>query len=301
MEISNNFIAAEDELTLEAKADSLSAKNYIEGARVNDKFMRSKLKLKPSEFAHYKVDHDTVITFCIKEFRAFLLFAEALNAEMTLEFDEAGSPFFVKIKKHLEIECLLILSTLSLDDFSFCADYRQHEISQCDLTNTAQKRKSSTPGPVVQQKRRLAENTTLSDVDTSLFQFRDHRPARPSEAASVEPARLLADGDTVEVVEEEADEEALLLAVSDAMEASQARPPSSTEVCFYNTEDVPPKILPPQIEEHMEEDESIPQSPERERGHRMRTIFSRCFQNTYVPREPSPNSQVYAPNSDTED
>lgn len=133
MEISNSFIASEEELTLEAKPDSLSAKNYIEGARVNDKFMRSQLKLKPSEFVHYKVEQDTVITFCIKEFRAFLLFAEALNAEMTLEFDDAGTPFFVKIKKHSEIECLLILSTLSPDDVSFSEDYRQREISQCDL------------------------------------------------------------------------------------------------------------------------------------------------------------------------
>lgn len=300
MEISNSFIASEEELTLEAKPDSLSAKNYIEGARVNDKFMRSQLKLKPSEFVHYKVEQDTVITFCIKEFRAFLLFAEALNAEMTLEFDDAGTPFFVKIKKHSEIECLLILSTLSPDDVSFSEDYRQREISQCDLNNTAQKRKSSTPGPNVQQKRRLAEDTTLSDADSSLFQFRDHQPPRPSEAVSVQPPRLLADGDTVVVVEEEADEEALLLAVSDAMEASQPQPPSN-EVCFIDTEDTPSSILPPQIEEHEEDDESIPQSPERERGHRMRTIFSRCFQNTYVPREPSPNSQVYAPNSDTED
>ncbi|KAM8708046.1 hypothetical protein ACLKA7_015077 [Drosophila subpalustris] len=304
MEISNSFIASEEELTLEAKSDSLSAKNYIEGARVNDKFMRSQLKLKPSEFGHYQVAQDAVITFCIKEFRAFLLFAEVLNAEMTLEFDDAGSPFFLKIKKHSEIECLLILSTLSPDDVSFSEDYCQREIGEGDLTNVPQKRKSSTPGPVIQQKRRLAESTTLSDVDSSLFQFREHRPARPSEAPSVQPARLLAEGDTVDLVEEEADEDALLLAVSDAAEASQVIVPNSTEVFFYETENTPPPAgIPPQMEDRMleEEDESIPPSPERDRSNRMRTIFSRCFQNTFVPREPSPNSQVYAPNSDTED
>ncbi|KAH8419609.1 hypothetical protein KR222_008591, partial [Zaprionus bogoriensis] len=273
MEISNSFIASEEELTLEAKPDSLTAKNYIEGARVNDKFMRSQLKLKPSEFAEYKVEDGAVITFCIKEFRAFLLFAEALNAEMTLQFDDAGSPFLVKIKKHAEIECLLILSTLSPDDVSFSEDYCQREISECDLTSAAQKRKISTPGPVIQQKRRLAEDTTLSDVDSALFEFRNHRSARPSEAASVQPARLLADGDTVAVVEEEADEEALLLAVSDAMEASQPRPPGSgsTDVCFLDTEEAPPTMLPPQLEgmQSEGEDESIPQSPERERCARL--------------------------------
>ncbi|XP_034102535.1 cell cycle checkpoint control protein RAD9A [Drosophila albomicans] len=303
MEISNSFIASEEELTLEAKPDSLSAKNYIEGARVNDKFMRSQLKLKPSEFSHYQVAQEAVITFCIKEFRAFLLFAEALNAEMSIEFDDAGSPFLLKIKKHAEIECILILSTLSPDDVSFSEDYCQREIREADLPSVAQKRKSSTPGPTVQQKRRLAENTTvISDEDASVFQFREHRPPRPSEAPSVQPARLLADGDTVDVVEEEADEEALLLAVSEAAQASQAYPPNSTEVYFFETEEAPPTVLPPEkINDAEEEDESIPQSPEREQRHKLRTIFSRCFQNTYVPREPSPNSQVYAPNSDTED
>ncbi|KAH8370284.1 hypothetical protein KR093_002929, partial [Drosophila rubida] len=262
MEISNSFIASEEELTLEAKTDSLSAKNYIEGARVNDKFMRSQLKLKPSEFAHYQVVQDAVITFCIKEFRAFLLFAEALNAEMTIEFDDAGSPFLLKIQKHAEIECLLILSTLSPDDVSFSEDYCQREIGESDLPNAAQKRKSSTPGPTVQHKRRLAENTTLlTDEDSAVFQFENRRPPRPSEAPSVQPARMLADGDTVDVVEEEADEEALLLAVSEAAQASHVHAPNSTEVCFFETDEAPPTDLPLEVAE--DEDESIPQSPER--------------------------------------
>lgn len=45
-EISNNFNAAEQEITLEAMGNGLTAKNYIEGARVNDKFMRSQLTLR---------------------------------------------------------------------------------------------------------------------------------------------------------------------------------------------------------------------------------------------------------------
>ncbi|XP_017860720.1 PREDICTED: uncharacterized protein LOC108612353, partial [Drosophila arizonae] len=186
----------------------------------------------------------------------------------------------------------------SPEDVSFSEDYRPRDITVCNTTNASQKRKSSTPGPEIQQKRRLAEDTTLSELDTSLFQFRDRRTEVPSEVASVQPARMLADGDTMDLVDEEAEEEAMLLAVSDAVETSQIPRPSSTEVCFFNTEDAPPTLLP---EDNNEEDESIPQSPERERGLRVRTIFSRCFQNTYVPREPSPNSQVYAPNSDTED
>ncbi|EDW40450.1 GL25252 [Drosophila persimilis] len=249
---------------------------------------------------------------CLAEFRAFLLFAECLNASLSLEFDDAGSPFMLKIKKHGEIECLLIMSTLSPDDVSFSDDYCQRDLTveDEDVPAASSKRKSSTPGPSVQQKR--LQQDGLVDIDSSmgtpLFQF------RPSEAPSVQQARLLAEVDTVILIEDEAEEEALMLAAADAaLEASQSvlpttvpesavapAPPNSTEVCFYNTDDVPPTQSPTfPADDHQDDDESIPQSPERVT--RMRTIFSRCFQSTYVPREPSPNSQAYAPNSDTED
>ncbi|XP_017127583.1 cell cycle checkpoint control protein RAD9A [Drosophila elegans] len=311
MDISNNFNTTEEELTLEANSGSVVAKNYIEGARVNDKFMRTQLKLKPSEFEQYLVTKETVITFCIKEFRAFLLFAECLNASLTLEFDEAGKPFLLKIKKHGEIECLLIMSTLSPDDVSFSEEYCQRDLTLQDEYDRAavSKRKSSTPGPTVaskrkssssepaavQPKRRVEETSQLeTSLETPLFQFRH------SEAPSIQQPRILAEVDTVVLIEDEAEEEALMLAAADAaLEATMAPapvPPSSTEVCFVNTDDSP-GARPPEIPS--DEDETIPQSPER--PNKMRTIFSRCFQNTYVPREPSPNTQLYAPNSDTED
>lgn len=301
---------------MEANSGSLVAKNYIEGARVNDKFMRTQLKLKPNEFDQYQVTKETIITFCIKEFRAFLLFAECLNASLTLEFDDAGRPFLLKIKKHGEIECLLIMSTLSPDDVSFSDDYCQRDLSAQDedvraaaAVAATSKRKSSTPGPsvaskrksnntepaAVQRKRIVQEEEHLeSSLETPpLFQFR-HSEAQQ---ASVQLPRNLAEVDTVVLIDDEADEEALMLAAADAaLEASIAPVPvpSSTEVCFYNTDDPPALQMPSEDEE-----ETIPPSPERPT--KMRTIFSRCFQNTYVPREPSPNSQAYAPNSDTED
>ncbi|XP_017041581.1 cell cycle checkpoint control protein RAD9A [Drosophila ficusphila] len=309
-DISNNFISSEEELTLEANSGSLVAKNYIEGARVNDKFMRTQLKLKPSEFDQYQVSKETIITFCMKEFRAFLLFAECLNASMTLQFDDAGRPFLLKIKKHSEIECLLIMSTLSPDDVSFSEEYCQRDLTVQDpevreaVSNrkssssdakVASKRKSSTSEPAaVQPKRRVEESQLESSMETPLFQF------RASEAPSVQQPRILAEVDTVVLIEDEAEQEALMLAAADAaLEASMApapAPPNSTEVCFFNTDD---SQEPKQIELSSDDGETIPQSPER--PNKVRTIFSRCFQSTYVPREPSPNTQVYAPNSDTED
>ncbi|KAH8234614.1 hypothetical protein KR032_000580, partial [Drosophila birchii] len=286
-DISNNFNTTEEELTLEANTGSLVAKNYIEGARVNDKFMRTQLKLKPNEFDQYQVTKETVITFCIKEFRAFLLFAECLNASLNLEFDDAGSPFLLRVKQHGEIECLLIMSTLSPDDVSFSEDYCQRELtahhedveSASVETAASSKRKSSTPGPsvaskrksnqsepaAVQRKRRVTEESSL---ETPLFQFRNSE----AQQASVQQPRNLAEVDTVVLIEDEADEEALMLAAADAaLEATVAPAPPSTEVCFYNSEDTPVPALPSD-----DDDETVPPSPERPT--RMRTIFSRLLQ-----------------------
>ncbi|XP_017486887.1 PREDICTED: cell cycle checkpoint control protein RAD9A-like isoform X2 [Rhagoletis zephyria] len=89
-EISNNFNPAEEEITLEAEDKKISIKNYVEGSRVNEKFMRSQLQLNADEFENYMIDKETSITFCLKEFRALLMFAEALNENVCLQFDEAG-------------------------------------------------------------------------------------------------------------------------------------------------------------------------------------------------------------------
>ncbi|KAH8267910.1 hypothetical protein KR026_010800, partial [Drosophila bipectinata] len=279
-DISNNFNTTEEELTLEANSRSLVAKNYIEGARVNDKFMRTQLKLKPSEFDQYQVTNETIITFCIKELRAFLLFAECLNASLTLEFDDAGRPLLIKIKKHGEIECLLIMSTLSPEDVSFSEDYCQRDLTVRDQdvpveaskkksknpepTPKTNKRKSSQPEPARSQpKRRLAESDHETSLETPLFQFRN------SEAPSVQQPRNLAEVDTVDLIECEADEEALMLAAADAaLEATLApnapQVPNSTEVCFYNSDDPPNTQMPQLPASSSDDDETIPQSPQRQ-------------------------------------
>ncbi|KAH8301151.1 hypothetical protein KR018_003807, partial [Drosophila ironensis] len=290
-DISNNFNSTEEELTLEAKSRSLVAKNYIEGARVNDKFMRTQLKLKPSEFDQYQVTNETIITFCIKEFRAFLLFAECLNASLALEFDDAGLPVLLKIKKHGEIECLLIMSTLSPDDVSYSEDYCQRDLSVQDeeirvsatreksgtpaakkqknnkstsVPSAANKRKSSASeaSEEVQHKRRMPATQLDSSIETPLFQFRH------SEAPSLQEPRNLAEVDTVDLIESEADEEALMLAAADAALEATLAPAvvvssGEPEVCFYNSDDTPTQVRqrPPSP---TSDDETIPQSPERQ-------------------------------------
>jgi hypothetical protein len=42
------------------------------------------------EFEEYKIDSETTITFCLKELRAILHFAEVLLQPINIYFDRAG-------------------------------------------------------------------------------------------------------------------------------------------------------------------------------------------------------------------
>ncbi|XP_013111778.2 cell cycle checkpoint control protein RAD9A [Stomoxys calcitrans] len=299
-DILNHFNAAEVEMTLEAMGNELTAKNYIEGARVSDKFMRSRHKISPSEFDTYNVREESAITFSLKEFRSFLLFAENIGESLTLNFNEAGGPIFLTIKKLDLIECTLVMTTVYPDDVSMYDDCRESEVK--DTTHTSnhsmvatQKRKHSNTKASSKEsapKKRLSEETTLSSNST-LFQFNTDN----TNIQSIEVPRNVTQQD-IDMGDEQDD---LLLAAAAVAEAtmlhSNTLPPvreSEVYVTFESSESN-------RNRQDSDGEETIPQSPEREHQPKLRSIFSRCFESTYVPKEPSPSSQVYVPNSDTED
>lgn len=45
---------------------------------------------RPDEFENYKIAEDTTITFCMRELRAILNFAESMNTSMSANFNKAG-------------------------------------------------------------------------------------------------------------------------------------------------------------------------------------------------------------------
>ena len=52
--------------------------------------MRTELCFEPSDFEGYKVDLPSKITFCMKEFRAVITFAEPANLPVTMSFSSPG-------------------------------------------------------------------------------------------------------------------------------------------------------------------------------------------------------------------
>lgn len=89
-EIISNFQTNQEEITFETNDDGLTVKNYIEGTHIDSRYMRSQLKLKSSEFDSFRIADEASITFCLRELRALLNFADSLQANVRMKFDKAG-------------------------------------------------------------------------------------------------------------------------------------------------------------------------------------------------------------------
>ncbi|XP_036218294.2 cell cycle checkpoint control protein RAD9A isoform X2 [Bactrocera oleae] len=246
-EISNNFNPAEEEITLEAQEKKVNVMNYVEGSRVNEKFMRSQLQLNADEFETYKIEKETSITFCLKELRAFLMFAEALNESLCLHFDEAGSPVFVGISHRDEINCILIMSTLSPEEVP----------NQCKNIRRAMDQKF------------IAEDTTLSN-SSSLFTFVNSSSKRNYTSLVAVPRNHNTSVST-----------------SSLNEISHLLPTVSGETNRMQMLDKNGEPVVSKVIDNSDNDDFIPESPKRQGRTNLRSIFFRCFQSTYMLEETS--------------
>ena len=106
-----NFLSNQEEVTLLAESDAFVIKNYIDvyDVRNADKEqptptggikgapVHTKLSMNPeTDFSRYEIDpadeeqSKAGLTFCLKEFRSILAFADALNLPISASFDSGG-------------------------------------------------------------------------------------------------------------------------------------------------------------------------------------------------------------------
>ncbi|XP_011506336.1 PREDICTED: cell cycle checkpoint control protein RAD9A [Ceratosolen solmsi marchali] len=103
------------EITIEVLKDKILLRNYIDETSNLSNETRTQLVFGMGEFDEYKINSNTTITFCLKELRAILHFAEILAQPIHIHFDCAGRPI-VFICKTLGVESNLVLATLNPDD-----------------------------------------------------------------------------------------------------------------------------------------------------------------------------------------
>ncbi|NXP73491.1 RAD9A protein, partial [Ramphastos sulfuratus] len=100
------------EVTLGAgPGGKISLRNYVEDEMEPKKTMVTELWLAEDEFQRVAVTPGSSITFCLKEFRGLLTFAEASNLPLTIHYDVPGRPVVFTLDDAV-LEVHLVLATL---------------------------------------------------------------------------------------------------------------------------------------------------------------------------------------------
>ncbi|KAF7199619.1 RAD9 checkpoint clamp component B [Nothobranchius furzeri] len=126
-----HFSAFQEEVTLSMTPLKVCLRNYHEErngelrlccalllhkhrscATVHTKVMHTEMSLHPDEFGYFQSGEDSDITFCLKELRGILAFAEARSLPVSVHFGAAGRPVCFSVQDMI-LEATVILATLT--------------------------------------------------------------------------------------------------------------------------------------------------------------------------------------------
>ncbi|XP_059178420.1 cell cycle checkpoint control protein RAD9A-like isoform X2 [Physella acuta] len=130
------FQTNQEEITLIMRPDYVALKNYVDDEPDPNKVIHTELTLSPNEFDNYQVGVDSDVTFCLKELRAILGFADITSLPLTVQFEGAGKPITFSITSDLSFEANFVLATL--------ADVESSQISQSKTKHGNTSRKTNT-------------------------------------------------------------------------------------------------------------------------------------------------------------
>ena len=151
---SGNFLANQEEVTMFVSQESFKMRNYNDEVD-EKKQIHTELSMQPGEFEQYEINEDTSATFCLKEFRSLMLFAEFLSLPINTHFSIGGQPMVLSISQGDFLSSKYVLSTLAEDGTSQpatrtpgnCRTAGRSAAPRGILHSTQRDRDTSTAGP----------------------------------------------------------------------------------------------------------------------------------------------------------
>uniref|UniRef100_A0A3B3RYG0 Cell cycle checkpoint control protein RAD9A n=1 Tax=Paramormyrops kingsleyae TaxID=1676925 RepID=A0A3B3RYG0_9TELE len=104
-----HFPASQEEVTLSVCPKRVTMRNYCE-ERDQIKVMSTEMSLHPEEFDYFHVGVDSDITFCLKELRGLLSFAESHGLPVYVHFGHPGQPVRFSVE-NMVLEASVVLAT----------------------------------------------------------------------------------------------------------------------------------------------------------------------------------------------
>ena len=117
-EANGNFLLNQEEVTMTVRNDSFKLKNYIDVVDEKRKKheVQTELSMQPGEFEMYDISQEVSVTFCLKEFRSLLTFAEYSQLPILCSFSVGGSPLILTVSQAEVLTCTYVLATLADDE-----------------------------------------------------------------------------------------------------------------------------------------------------------------------------------------
>lgn len=108
-----NFLSNQEEVTMIVTPSQFHMKNFVEDDDGNKKMVHSQLTMQPGEFEDYQISKESNVTYCLKEFRAIISFADHLNLPVMASFSDGGKPIVFTVDAPQLFDATLVMATLA--------------------------------------------------------------------------------------------------------------------------------------------------------------------------------------------
>ncbi|XP_041088052.1 cell cycle checkpoint control protein RAD9A isoform X2 [Polyodon spathula] len=128
-----HFPPSLEEVNVTVSRERMQLRNHLEDEQDASKMMLTEMSLDADEFESFQVREETGITFCLKELRGLLSFAESSGLPVTMYFDEPGRPVVFGLDDPV-LEVNFVLATLSDEETT---THRERNRSHPPQANTS--------------------------------------------------------------------------------------------------------------------------------------------------------------------
>ncbi|XP_043103760.1 cell cycle checkpoint control protein RAD9B isoform X2 [Puntigrus tetrazona] len=142
-----HFPASQEEVTLSISSFKVTLRTFCEEENSCIKGMNTELMLHPDEFDSFQVGEDSAVTFCLKELRGLLSFAESYGLPVSSQFGVAGQPISFTIKD-MTLEAHVVLSTLTEPNHESPSPSSPRDDCPVDVPKTSTAEVSACVGPM---------------------------------------------------------------------------------------------------------------------------------------------------------